>query len=359
MSPRALSPRDSLVYGAYEPNSTTAGVPAGVTLTNYNAPTTTGSVSFAPGGGNGPNGEYMYYHIYGDVVHSGAAGHVEFKYCYLHGGANTPTGATGCVNAYSVRDSTRKIKLTDCTIQPQVPTLRDGIAGGNYEAYRCDVFDSVDGFGLLRLAADGTDINAILWGNYVHDLSYIYPDYANGSSGSTVHTDGTHNDCIQHQGGRNVHIKGNALWGTSHAMPGTGTNPSQPWLLKTNNGAGATRTPGYANGSDIIVQKQGTTAAIDKTTIIELNYLHSSKAQLNAQTSSAPTFIYRNNRHFHDAAFNEAPPPTYNQYFMRLDQRSGANIEGLTDTQTNVWADAPNQGVLLAEPRASGLAYDA
>lgn len=322
--------RNSLTYGAYEPTGVdtnptdaTTGVPADVTFTAYNDPAVD-KVSL-------PAGTVLTDKIiYGDIT---PLGYVELIRCLLLGGTSSPTNDIGVVTCTGSR--TGQTILRDCTIKPRVEANgRNGIQGRQYEAYRCDISGTVDGCGIFSTIA-GRNADVTLLGNYIHDLVYIYPDLI-----TTSHTDGTHNDCVQYQGGRGVWVMGNRLKATAHALAGTGSNPSKPWLIGT----------GHANGAGIIVQRN-TGDAPNLTVTVEKNWLSHGLSHLNGK-ASATSYTYRGNRHYRATATNSSP--SWSGYWMRFD--AGMDISGIVGAETtNTWVDGPYAGQTLVQPRDTGI----
>lgn len=333
-SPVTPLDRDSLVLEQYEPDESTAGVPAGVTLTNYNA-ATTATVTLAAG-------TYTRQRIHGRIAWSGNVNLVE---CELLGPQTTGlTGDEGIINGNN--GNTGHLTATDCDIHAQVQTNgRNGALGKEFSLVRCHVWDVVDAVGIYTLTAWGTpNANVDVHGCLLENLVYVYPDTI-----TTSHTDGTHNDGIQVQGGGNISIRGNSIRGTAHALAGTGTNPAKPYLLDGGRS--------WANGATIIVQKQTSTYAVSNL-LISGNWERGGLTHLNAKTTTASTYTYRNGHHYRDVAVKPAGYPSGDSlsgYWIRIENRAAANITGL---DTHVWVDY-NDGAALAEPRASGIHYDA
>ena len=320
--------RDTLVYGTYEPDATTTGVPSGITLTDYNS-SSVNSVTI-------PNGAVITEkRIYGDVTFAGSA---ELYRCELVGGNNTITsGNTAVVNCNNTR--TGIAKLTDCTIAPRKQSNgRDCILGKQYELYRCHLSGGVDGCGIYSTSTSNPACNVKVYGCLIEDLTYVYPDNITPS-----HKDGTHNDCIQIQGGTNIHILGNSLRGTAHALAGTGTNPDKPWLIGQ----------GYNNGAVIIAQNN-TGAGINNTLIIEKNWLRGGLSQFNIKPNIS--FIATNNKHYRATAIQSG---VWSGYWVRFDQRSTTTVQGLTSSISSTWVDGPYASQTLAEPRDKGIHYNA
>ena len=319
--------RDALVYGGYEPTAATTGVIPGTVLSDYNSPTV--NAVTIPAGAH-----IISKRIYGDVQFAGDA---LVENCRLYGGAQVITsGNTAVVNCNNTRTGIAVLK--DCEIVPRTETNgRDCVLGKQFELYRCRLSGGVDGVGIYTTSTTATSAAAKVIGCLIEDLTYVYPDTI-----TTSHTDGTHNDGIQLQGGRDVQIKGNAIYGTTHALAGTGTNPAKPWLIGQ----------GYVNGSCVIVQNN-TGAGIDDTVIIEDNWLKGALTHLNVKPGIR--FIYRNNHHYRATA----QATGWSGYWVRFDDHS-TTVTGLTTgTNNNRWLDGPYALAALVEPRDSGVHYNA
>lgn len=325
--------RDALVYGTYLPTIETVGHTG--TLTDLGTPAT--QTANLPAGGLIENRR-----IYGDIKWTGAQD-LTLRNCLLVGGTNVPTGASAVVNCNSAHGGI--LTLIDCTVQPREPRNRDCIVGHKWRAYRCNLIGGVDGMGIFITSANGTHADVVAMGNWVHELTYIYPDYKNGTSGAAQHTDGSHNDGAQLQGGDQVHLKGNFfdLEVSKPAASNTGPNPEKAWMT----------TLKETNGSCVIVQSN-TGMPINDTVIIEQNYFRGGLSHLNVKPNMK--FIYRDNKHFRDAAINSTGSGgTWNGYWIRVDQRSGAVLTGLA---TNTWQDGPYAAQAMTEPRDKGIHYN-
>ncbi len=320
------SSRSDLVIGEYKPDALTTGVLPGTVLTDYNA-SSVDSFTISQAGTIIQNKR-----IYGDI-HINAA-NVVIRNCELVGGNHTPSGASGVVDCNG--SGVYNALIEDCDIVPRkISRNRDGIVGHEYTARRNHVRNTIDGFGVFNKAGVSVSANVSLEGNYVHDLAYFYPDWRNGVSGSTWHSDGSHNDCVQIQGGANIHVIGNNLTATSIAGPGTGANPDKPWLIGTGN----------ANGAAIIIQKN-VGELVD--VVVEKNWLSHGLAEANFKPG---TYTFQNNICGRAVASN---PPSWSGYWLRVDSRAGTTINGLLDPG-NRWEDT---GELLTEPRAKGIHYN-
>lgn len=332
-APSEFLRREALVYGEYMPTAADVGTYG--TLTAYNAEST--NTAALPGGGLIENKI-----IYGDIKWQGSST-LTLRNCLLVGGTNVPTGASGVVDCNASHSA--PIILVDCTVRPREPRNRDCIVGHRWQAYRCDMSAGVDGMGIFTTTA-GAQAEVTAEGNWVHDLTYIFPDYRNGTSGATWHSDGSHNDGVQLQGGSNVRLWGNFfdVLNSPPAATNTGPNPSKPWLstLQQNNGAGVTI-------------QDNTGAGIDPTVVIGKNWFRGGLSQLNAKPGIS--FQFPDNKFFREVARNTTGSGgTWNGYWIRIDVRATTTIAGLL---TSRWVDGPYAGQLMVEPRDRGINYDA
>lgn len=339
--PPPANGRDQLVYGAYMPDDTTAGVPDGTVLTEWNSPsvnTVTWSAVTA---------DVEDKIIYGDVkpTFTGNVNQV-FRRCKFVGGSHVPTGASGVLDCNSQRTGAGRIVLIDCDIIPRVPARnRDCIVGHRWELYRCRLQKGVDAMGIFKNSAN-SNADVVAKGCYVSNLTYWYPDYQNGTSGATWHTDGTHNDGAQLQGGKNVTLTGNRWHLTCSYGAGSDPHPTKPWLLES-----ADLESRYAPGSNVIIQNN-TGGGIDNTVVIEKNYFtHGGLSQLNVKPGIA--FIFRDNYHYRKVAQKSG---TWSGYWIRMDDHT-STVTGLLTT--NIWQDGPYVSTALQEPRDSGIHYNA
>lgn len=325
--------RDALVYGTYRPDETTTGVLPGTVLTDYAAtPQSTNTYTF-PGATTVTDKI-----IYGDVRPPTNGGIVILKNCLLVGGNHVPSSASAVVDCKGARPGTGRMVLIDCTIKPRRPALnRDCIAGHKFNIYRSDLSHGVDGIGAFILSSNGTSTSVEAFGNYIHDLVYFYPDYNNGVSGATVHTDGTHNDGIQVQGGTNIDIFGNWIRSTSFLGAGSGTNPDKPWLL-----SGATK---WINGAGVIIQKQSVTAPLDETVKLRKNWIEGGLSTVNMKPGR---YTVEENIISRRTALGSG----HSRYYLRGDSRGTTTVIGLG---TQRWEDT---NALLTEPQASGIHWN-
>jgi len=184
--------RASLVMGSYEPDDQTTGVPAGTSLT-----TLSGNQVITT-----PNTTLFRRDITGKV--SIRAANVSVLECRVRG-TNADTSSTGlidCTNSACVNAI-----IEDCTITPDLPgnVHYTGILGHDYIARRNRIYNTCDGFGVFETGAPGTDSLVTIEANSVGPLGWWYPD--------PDHSDGSHNDCIQLQGGIGTIVRWNRLYG--------------------------------------------------------------------------------------------------------------------------------------------------
>ena len=338
-------------YGPYEPTTATAGLlVAEGDLTEYNSASTQ-DVTI-------PNGAVISDKIiYGRVTFAGTA---ELRNCLLLG-RSTPltSGNDGVLHCINIR--TGQAKLFDCEIRPRYESPgRNCVLGMQVELYACWLHGGEDGVGIYPTPLGvATAANVVVKGCLIDDLGYCYPD--------RDHSDGSHSDNIQIQGGTNIDIVGNALRGTGHWMSGSDTYYTSHPSLNLGDWS-LTKGPGIAPGSCLIIN--GNVVPVDSTVVIDSNYFRYGKAQLLVK-NQANNFVCRNNQfsainapaaNVNGTVYNGTTLAfTNNPYWVRFDNIAiSSNITGLTSggslaNTTNVWLDGANSGVALATPRGAGV----
>lgn len=180
--------------GSYKPSATTTGVPAGTALTRYPAVGSADIIVTTPGT------VLDSLDIHGSVIVQAAD--VTIKRCIVR--AKLVTTNTACVMAVDSR--CLRLVVQDCKLMPEFPSVWiNGINGHDFTLLRCDISKCVDGAGLFKTSAPGTNLAVVIQGNYIHDLSWFSPDPNHLSDNQT------HNDGIQIQGGLGAVIQGNNI----------------------------------------------------------------------------------------------------------------------------------------------------
>lgn len=302
--------RADLVPGTYKPSATTTGTYL-TGLPAYNA-TSTQTVTVTT-----DNTVFQNLTIYGDIIVQ-AAGLI-IRNCVLRGGPQIPTHNLGIVDCNNSKCFNALIE--DCTIQPQRPSYyRDGIVGHEYTSRRNHIYNTNDGMGAFILSSVAANANVAIEANYVHDLTYWNPDPA--------HSDGTHNDGLQIQGGGNIHVIGNFFHDTAVLGAGSSYPPNYDML---------TVNPTHASGSGTLIQKQSTTSPLVNV-VVEKNWYSNGNCGIQIQ---AGNYTVQNNifsHTFYD--YNHAYPyPTRypSMYMIRGAAKSlAAGVMGLN---SNFWED--------------------
>jgi len=251
---------DTSQSGTYKPDGSTAGYIAGGTRTNHDSigPGQTGQFTLTTNSATYTNEDF-----YLDVFVQ--ANDVTFNNCRFYGSAAHPTSNRGCVTLTGNANHSN-VQFYDCLAEAQFPSYyRDGWVGNNYKAYRCEARSVNDCWGAFSNPSGTGDCNVEIWQSYGHDMIFWLQDPA--------HTDGTHNDVVQYQGGSHFRLMGCNLIGNSSDSPSsTGPNPRAP----------------NSNGSTVTFN-QNTHAASD--CLIEKNWLDFGQAGLNVPSASfgAPT----------------------------------------------------------------------
>lgn len=329
---RLSNDRESLVYGTYKPDEATTGVLPGVARTDFNSPSVTGSVTLST-----PNVTYENLNFYGDIVV--AAANIVFKNCWFWGGVGHPTSNRGCVTAYG-NGNHNGLELHDCTITARSPSYyRDGIVGNTFKLYRCHIYNTNDGIGAFSPAVGNDNCNVEVYGCYVHDLVWWRQDPA--------HSDGTHNDCIQYQGGNHFIAKGNRLEAYSVTAEGSTETNKRP----------APNGKNYA-GSALIVNQNpfsGTSPTVARWAsgvVIEDNWFNGGYAQLQlvrGNYNNPLSVTLGTNRYGRDAYENYAPNSD-KRWICLVPNGGTINATNLYTHQ--IWED---NGALLTAGRATGI----
>lgn len=134
--------------------------------------------------------------IYGRVIVRAAG--FTMTNCRVRGTTSSTADALVDVRHASVSGAV----IEDCTITPDTPNIYwTGIIGHDFTATRCNIYGSVDGFGVYNTNNQSAQTNVLIVGCYVHDLHCYTPC-------SYQPDNKTHNDGIQIQGGGGVTITG-------------------------------------------------------------------------------------------------------------------------------------------------------
>lgn len=312
-SASAATTRSSLVPGSYKPSDSTTGVIPGTALQPYN----TGGADLIIT----QEGRVLEnLDIYGDI--KVRARNVVIRNCRLRGGKHIPGANTGIVDANS--GSCYNLLVEDCTIIPDRPSYyRDGIVGHEYTARRNRIKHTNDGLGIFNKPGGPVYANVTAEGNYISDLTYWSYDPA--------HSDGTHNDGIQVQGGENIRIVGNTVVGS--IVTGSGSAPSPR---------------GTHGGCTIMLQQN---VAKLRNVLVEKNWVDDGQTSINiAVGSKYPDIVVTVQNNF--LGRNQYDFGGGSKYPIRIISKSRSKVTGLF---TNKWED---NGVNLAEGKYSGIRYD-
>ncbi len=309
----AATTRSSLIPGTYKPSDSTTGVIPGTTLTPYN---TGGADLIITQEGR----VLQNLDVYGDI--KVRARNVVIRNCRLRGGKQIPSSNTGIVDANS--GSCYNLLVEDCTIIPDRPSYyRDGIVGHEYTARRNRITRTNDGLGVFNRPGGPVQANVTIEGNYVNQLTFWSNDPA--------HSDGTHNDAIQVQGGENIRIVGNTLVGS--IVTGAGSAPSPR---------------GTHGGCTIMLQQN---VAKLNNVLVEKNWVDDGQTSINiAVGSKYPDIVVTVQNNF--LGRNQYDYGSGSKYPVRIISRSRSKVTGLF---TNKWED---NNVNLAEGRNLGIRYD-
>lgn len=315
--------RDTLTYGnfSYTVDETTAGVLPGIARTDYNSSSVTGSVTL-----NAPNTTFTNLNFNGDIKPVGA--NMKFKNCKFVGGVGHPAANTGCVNATGNGDH-NGLEFEDCTFEARSPSYyRDGIVGNSYKTTRCISTGVNDGFGAFSNPSGAGNCDVEQWGCWAHDLLWWLQDPA--------HTDGTHNDACQYQGGSHLRIVGgryDCYVLVAAGSTGTNTRPAP-------NGK-------YYGGSAIILNQNTHQASDVQVYGNELTGGYA-QLQLNGGSTWGLTCTLGENRYGRDVYDNYPANP--DKRWIAISYNATLNAAGLYTSQR--WDD---DHTLLTAGRTTGI----
>jgi hypothetical protein len=191
--------RDDLVIGVDEPTALNTGTYPGIALE-----TVSGNVTLSTEGQT-----YANKDVFGRITITAA--NVTVLNCKIRGTTSTqPSEGTALIDCTS--NNCVNATIVDCELVPDHPHWNwdSAIKGHNYTALRCNIHHVTDGFNVFWSGQGNVyDSGVTIQQCYVHDLAFW-----TASSNGVVHPSDTitHNDCIQHQGGRGTQMLGNALW---------------------------------------------------------------------------------------------------------------------------------------------------
>lgn len=309
----APASRATLALGSYKPSAATTGVVPGTALKPYN---TSGADLVITRDGTVLDG----LDIYGDI--KVRAKNVTIKNSRLHGGKGVPRSNTGIVDANSA--AVVNLVVQDSTLIPDRPSYyRDGIVGHDYTARRNHIQGTNDGLGIFNRPGGPVAANVKAEGNYIHSLTYFSNDPA--------HSNGTHNDGIQVQGGQNIRITGNNI--VANSKPGIGSAPNPR---------------GTHAGIGIMLQQNVAKLA---NVVVDRNWVDDGQTSINIDDGkySNITVTVTNNK----LGRNQFDFGNGSKYPIRVINRASSTTPGLTTS--NQWAD--NQ-VLLKEGKTLGIRYN-
>jgi hypothetical protein len=192
--------RSTLVSGVDKPTPSTTGLLTGVTRR-------TASASEIVAGATITDAD-IPFKVVSPTVPAGmtkAAATITFKNCWFKGPGTTPTGSEGLLTVTS--GTACPVVATDCLFRPQLPHwFRMGIQGHDYTAIRCEFSYCQDGVEVFNTSDPNGPTNVILRQNWMHDFAYW-------QTGATLPSDGSHDDCVQIEGGTGTIIEGNWFQG--------------------------------------------------------------------------------------------------------------------------------------------------
>lgn len=171
---------------------------------------------------------------------------VTIRNCYFIGG--TDGASTSMIKATNA--GCFNLQVSRVTANPRVKSdVRNFLVGHDYTAIRCDVSGVVDAFRVHNTNVGTADVDVAikLQGNYIHDATFYYP--------ATGQSDGTHNDGVQIENGRNIEITGNSIHAFIDPNVGQAQDPSSPWYPSQRTLSCIIVTPNVGPCADITIDK--------------------------------------------------------------------------------------------------------
>ncbi|MCW2960636.1 MAG: parallel beta-helix repeat protein [Thermoleophilia bacterium] len=252
------------------------------------------------------------------------AADVTIRNSYLRGPKNGGTTDTGIID--SVNAGVKRLIIENNTLIAQRPSIYlDGVKGHDYTARGNKVMNTVDAFGVFNTTGDKVYANVVIDRNYATDLVRFATDH--------VHTDGTHNDIVQVQGGRNIRITNNNFRG--FLAPGKGNYDA----AKPQSGNVIIVQCNVSPVGDIIIENNLITGGMAAGIFLRRDK-HCNDMKV--------TYTVRNNRLGRD----QWDHGNGSRYPIRIQNKANIVVTGLF---TNVWNDT---GKALAEGRDLGIRYD-
>lgn len=205
----------SFILGTTYPDASNSGIPAGVSM----ASTYDGAAN-GPGGSTvivgspDPDNPTRFYRTLFPRHIRVEQGYVDIDQSYLRGGPGTFN--SGLVDTTALVDG--RVRITRSDFEPTTKSYwMNATIGHHLTVERCRVRGTVDGFGSYNTGGARTD-------NYFRS-NWI--EYLTRYDVDVDHTDGTHNDSVQHQGGEGLWVEGNRFDG--YTRYADGTTPADPW----------------------------------------------------------------------------------------------------------------------------------
>lgn len=202
--PIVLSSREALVMGVDKPNAGNTGVLPGVPRTDVTSSSTwPGTGTLQPG--------YTYANLNVKYRPSPPVGTDPITYRNVNFmGPLSPDPGGGQGLCQSTNNGHSPQIFIDCSFHPQNPHWNwNGTIGHHFTALRCDFSGSVDSIGAYNTNAgfQAADLGILVQQCYLHDHGY-WPNPPD-----TSHSDGSHPDGVQQQGGAGMVLRGNNIQG--------------------------------------------------------------------------------------------------------------------------------------------------
>jgi hypothetical protein len=346
--PPSGSTRDELgEYGTYKPTYADVGLVSAAILSPHNSPNVD-TYLLPPGGGKISNRI-----VYGDIVPNSDGAKWWFENCLNVGGNHAPGSDVGIFTGFKNRagsnvaawTDTGNVHFTDCEFRPRRRVIgRNGAVGHNFTLERCLVtggtVDAVSSHTMSGSTNVGTWAKVKVLGSILEKTAYTYPDTI-----TTTHSDGTHNDLWQHQGGDAIVAIGNWFNGAGDGYTSTSAAyPQFPWMPER-----------WVAGAGLLVQANGSMA---KTTAanseVRDNWFNGGKFHLVFHSGCEAQLS--GNKHSVDVARrgpNTSLGSNYNGVAIWISAGDGS-FPGINGGMTSTTLDGPYAGQPLVQTSLSG-----
>ena len=250
------------------------------------------------------------------------AANVTIRNCIIQGATTNPGGSTGNAYIYANNAATTNLLVQDCTIIPTFSNYGwDGIHGHDYVAKRVHVKFTDDCFGIFNTTSPTAPANVQILGCVAEKMVKFYPD-------GGQHSDGTHNDCVQIQGGNGgILIRGNVL----SAILATERGNTSP--IGSNVQAGGSQySPTNRQGNATIQVNNNLSGGVTSGIVLDKNWLYGGNISVNVTdtkvTAGTNIGTFTDNKFDHNQYLDVGQQGSNTTQTLRINGNLTATISG-------------------------------